>query len=384
MKIINETKEISLYVHVPFCKQKCFYCDFPSYATLESLMEDYVEALCTEIEEKAKGYKIKSIFIGGGTPSYLETHQIKKVLKCISKLNLMENMEFSMECNPGALEEEKLIAMFEGGVNRISMGLQAVQDELLKSIGRIHTFNQFKENFKLARKIGFNNINIDLMFGLPNQKVSQWKETLETIAKISPDHISAYSLIIEEGTCFYKMWNNDKLVLPSEDDEREMYEITKGILKEYGYNQYEISNYSKDGYECEHNKVYWRCMPYIGVGSSSSSFMDGYRFKNINDVKQYIENINSNISVEEEREENSKEDNIEEFMFMGLRLTEGINKNEFKSRFGIDISSIYREVIDKNILVGLIEENNERLFLTEKGIELSNKVMSEFILDKEY
>ena len=174
---------------------------------------------------------------------------------------------------------------------------------------------------------------------------------METIAKINPEHISAYSLIIEEGTCFYKMWNEDKLILPSEDDEREMYEITKGVLKEYGYNQYEISNYSKEGYECEHNKVYWRCMPYLGVGSSSSSFMDNYRFKNINNIKKYIENISLKSSVEEERRQNSKEDNIEEFMFMGLRLIEGIDKNEFKARFGINITSIYKDVIDKNILV---------------------------------
>lgn len=382
MKNIKENQGISLYIHIPFCKQKCFYCDFPSYANLKSLMEDYVEALCKEIEEKANGYLIKSIFIGGGTPSYLETHQIKKVLNCISRLNLMEDMEFSMECNPGTLEEEKLITMFEGGVNRISMGLQAIQDTLLKDIGRIHTFKQFEENFKLARKVGFKNINIDLMFGLPNQKVSQWKETLETIAKINPQHISAYSLIIEEGTCFYKMWNEDKLILPCEDDEREMYEITKGVLKEHGYNQYEISNYSKEGYECEHNKVYWRCLPYLGVGSSSSSFMDGYRFKNIDNVKKYIENIKINNTVEEERKENSKEDNIEEFMFMGLRLLEGIDKNEFKARFGINITSIYGDIIDKNILDSLMREENNKMFLTEKGIELSNKVMSEFILDK--
>lgn len=382
MEKIKEDKEISLYVHVPFCKQKCFYCDFPSYATLETLMENYVDALCKEIDEKAKGYLIKSIFIGGGTPSYLEVNQIEKVLKHISRLNLKKDMEFSMECNPGTLEKEKLVAMFEGGVNRISMGLQAVQDGLLKDIGRIHTFRQFEENFKLAREVGFNNINIDLMFGLPNQEVSEWKETLETISKISPEHISAYSLIIEEGTCFYKMYNDDKLKLPSEDDEREMYEITKDVLKEYGYNQYEISNYSKDGFECEHNKVYWRCLPYLGLGSSSSSFMDGYRFKNIDNVKKYIDNMILNEVVEEDREENSKEDNIEEFMFMGLRLIEGIDKNEFKARFGINIVSIYKDIIDKNIMDGLLMECGYRLLLTEKGLELSNKVMSEFILDK--
>lgn len=382
MKNTKVNKEMSLYVHIPFCKQKCFYCDFPSYATLESLMEEYVEALCKEIEEKANEYLIKSIFIGGGTPSYLENHQIRKILKSISKLNLSKDMEFSMECNPGTLEEEKLITMFEGGVNRISMGLQAVQDNLLKGIGRIHTFNEFKENFNIARKVGFKNINIDLMFGLPNQSVQEWKETLETISKMSPEHISAYSLIIEEGTCFYKMWDEDKLKLPSEDEEREMYEITKAILKKYEYNQYEISNYSKEGYECKHNKVYWKCLPYLGVGSSSSSFMGGYRFKNINNVKKYIENINLNQSVEEEKEENSKEDNIEEFMFMGLRLLEGIDKDEFKSRFGINIASIYKDKIDKNIKDLLMEDKNNKIFLTDKGIELSNKVMSEFILDK--
>ena len=379
---MKNLKEISLYVHVPFCKQKCFYCDFPSYSGLEDLREDYVEALCKEIEDKAQGYLIKSIFIGGGTPSYLETHQIEKMLNSISKLNFSKDMEFSMECNPGALEEDKLLTMINGGVNRISMGLQAVQDGLLKKIGRIHTFKEFEENFNLARKVGFKNINVDLMFGLPNQTVAEWKETLETIAKIGPNHISAYSLIIEEGTSFYKMWDEDKLILPVEDDEREMYEMTKDILKKYGYNQYEISNYAKKGYECEHNKVYWKCLPYLGVGSSSSSFMDGYRFKNINNVKQYIDYINLKNNAEEERIENSLEDNIEEFMFMGLRLVEGIDKDEFKCRFGINIESIYKDIIVKNTIEGLLKEENNKIFLTEKGLELSNKVMSELILDK--
>lgn len=377
---MKNLKEVALYIHIPFCKQKCFYCDFPSYASLDHLKDDYVDALCKEIEEKVIDYKIKSIFIGGGTPSYLETNQIYKLLKTISKLNLTENMEFTMECNPGALEKEKLETMINGGVNRISMGLQAVQNSLLKDIGRIHSFKQFEENFNLAREVGFKNINVDLMFGLPNQKVDEWVESLETIARLNPEHISAYSLIIEEGTAFYKLWERNKLILPSEDDERNMYSITKKILKEHGYNQYEISNYAKPGYECYHNKVYWQCNDYLGVGSASSSFIDGKRIKNIEDVKAYIEKINNNESIIEEIIENSKEDNMEEFIFMGLRMNKGISINEFKERFGIEIYSIYKDIIEKNINKNLLVLEKDNLRLTDKGIELSNSVMSDFIL----
>ncbi len=377
---MEKKKELSLYIHIPFCKQKCFYCDFPSYASIDYLKSDYVEALCKEIEEKAIKYKIKSIFIGGGTPSYLETEEIIKILNSINKLDLSEDIEFTMECNPGALKEEKLRAMLNGGVNRISMGLQAVQNSLLKDIGRIHSFKQFEENFNLARQIGFKNINVDLMFGLPNQKVEEWKESLETIARMNPEHISAYSLIIEEGTAFYKLWERNKLILPSEEEEREMYVITKNILKNYGYHQYEISNYSKLGSECYHNKVYWKSDEYLGLGSASTSFIDGKRIKNIENVKDYIDKINSGEDVIDDIYVNTLEDNMEEFVFMGLRMIEGINVNEFNKRFGVTIEGIYKEVIDKNINKKLLVLENDRLRLTEKGIELSNSVMSDFIL----
>ncbi|MDV4150096.1 radical SAM family heme chaperone HemW [Clostridium sp. AL.422] len=377
---MDKKKELSLYIHIPFCKQKCFYCDFPSYASIDYLREDYVDALCKEIEDKASKYIIKSIFIGGGTPSYLETKEIVKLLKSINKLNLTENMEFTMECNPGALEEEKLKAILNGGVNRISMGLQAVQNSLLKDIGRIHSYKQFEENFNLARKVGFKNINVDLMFGLPNQKVDEWKESLEVIARLNPEHISAYSLIIEEGTAFYKLWEKDKLILPSEDEERTMYEITKGILTKYGYHQYEISNYSKEGFECYHNKVYWKSDEYLGLGSASTSFIDGKRIKNIENVKEYIDKINSGEEVIEETTINTLEDSMEEFVFMGLRILSGISVSEFKERFGVNIESIYKEVIDKNINKKLLVLENDKLRLTEKGVELSNSVMSDFIL----
>ena len=377
---MEKKKELSLYIHIPFCKQKCFYCDFPSYASIDYLKRDYVEALCKEIEEKAIKYKIKSIFIGGGTPSYLETEEISKILNSINKLDLSEDIEFTMECNPGALKEEKLRAMLNGGVNRISMGLQAVQNSLLKDIGRIHSFKQFEENFNLARQIGFKNINVDLMFGLPNQKVEEWKESLETIARMNPEHISAYSLIIEEGTAFYKLWERNKLILPSEEEEREMYVITKNILKNHGYHQYEISNYSKIGRECYHNKVYWKSDEYLGLGSASTSFIDGKRIKNIENVKDYIDKINSGEDVIDDIYVNTLEDNMEEFVFMGLRMIEGINVNEFNKRFGVTIEGIYKEVIDKNINKKLLVLENDRLRLTEKGIELSNSVMSDFIL----
>lgn len=377
---MEKKKELSLYIHIPFCKQKCFYCDFPSYASIDYLKSDYVEALCKEIEEKAIKYKIKSIFIGGGTPSYLETEEIIKILNSINKLDLSEDIEFTMECNPGALKEEKLRAMLNGGVNRISMGLQAVQNSLLKDIGRIHSFKQFEENFNLARQIGFKNINVDLMFGLPNQKVEEWKESLETIARMNPEHISAYSLIIEEGTAFYKLWERNKLILPSEEEEREMYVITKNILKNYGYHQYEISNYSKVGSECYHNKVYWKSDEYLGLGSASTSFIDGKRIKNIENVKDYIDKINSGEDVIDDIYVNTLEDSMEEFVFMGLRMIEGINVNEFNKRFGVTIEGIYKEVIDKNINKKLLVLENDRLRLTEKGIELSNSVMSDFIL----
>lgn len=377
---MENKKELSLYIHIPFCKQKCFYCDFPSYASIDYLREDYVKALCKEIEEKAIDYKIKSIFIGGGTPSYLETKEIAKLLKTISKLDLEEGMEFTMECNPGALAEEKLKTMIEGGVNRVSMGLQAVQNSLLKDIGRIHTFKEFTENFNLARKVGFKNINVDLMFGLPNQSFDEWKESLETIADLNPEHISAYSLIVEEGTAFYKLWERNKLILPTEEDERRMYSETKEILKAKGYHQYEISNYSKEGYECYHNKVYWESKNYLGVGSASTSFIDGKRIKNIENVKAYIDGIMEGKSIVLEENENSKEDNIEEFVFMGLRMIEGISKEEFKRRFKSDIYEIYNKEIEKNIENGLLLEVGDRLKLTEKGIEFSNLVMSDFIL----
>ncbi|KJZ82757.1 MULTISPECIES: radical SAM family heme chaperone HemW [Clostridium] len=374
-------KEMSLYIHIPFCKQKCLYCDFPSYAGKESLINEYIRALNEEILRKCSKYKIASIFVGGGTPSYLNEINLESLLKTINLLDFKDDFEFTIECNPGTLNEEKLVLMKNYNVNRISMGLQTTNDNLLKEIGRIHSFEEFKKNYNQARKAGFENINVDLMFGLPNQHMKDWKASLEDVMSLEPDHISAYSLIIEEGTCFYNLYNNDKLNIPNEEEERSMYLFTKGFLEDYGYNQYEISNYAKVNKECFHNKVYWKCNEYLGLGVSASSFVDEKRFKNIDDIKIYIEKINNNEDVTEEIHVNNINDDMEEFMFMGLRMIEGINLKTFKKRFGKDVFDIYDEVIKNNIKKGLLVVDSEKLYLSEKGIELSNYVMSDFILN---
>lgn len=374
-------KEMSLYIHIPFCKQKCLYCDFPSYAGKESLINEYIRALNEEILRKCSKYKIASIFVGGGTPSYLNEINLESLLKTINLLDFKDEFEFTIECNPGTLNEEKLALMKNYNVNRISMGLQTTNDNILKEIGRIHSFEEFKKNYNQARKAGFKNINVDLMFGLPNQNMKDWKVSLEDVMSLEPDHISAYSLIIEEGTCFYNLYNNDKLNIPNEEEERSMYLFTKGFLKDYGYNQYEISNYAKANKECFHNKVYWKCNEYLGLGVSASSFVDEKRFKNIDDIKIYIEKINNNEDVTEEIHVNNINDDMEEFMFMGLRMIEGINLKIFKKKFGKDVFDIYDEVIKNNIKKGLLVVDSEKLYLSEKGIELSNYVMSDFILN---
>ncbi|WP_297437323.1 radical SAM family heme chaperone HemW [uncultured Clostridium sp.] len=373
-------KNISLYVHIPFCDQKCHYCDFPSFAGKGDLKDKYIEMLSKEIDNTSKNYIIDTIFVGGGTPSSLSAEQLEKVLSKIGEFDFADNIEFTVECNPGSITKEKLDVMKKYGVNRISMGLQAVQNTLLKDIGRIHSYEVFKENFKLARECGFDNINVDLMFGLPNQKVSEWKESLEMICSLEPEHISAYSLIIEEGTRFERLYEADKLKLPNEDDEREMYHIAKEILCENGFNQYEISNYAKENLECRHNIAYWKMENWLGVGSAASSYMDGKRFTNHSSIEEYISSIENGENQKAENTTNTENENIEEFMFMGLRLIDGISEDDFEMRFKKKIDDVYGDKISRFIKEGLLIRENRKLYLSESGIEYSNKVMSEMLL----
>lgn len=378
---------IALYIHIPFCKSKCLYCDFPSFCGMEGSMLEYSKALSKEIDSIQESYnsldvQISSIFIGGGTPTYLSLEGWNLIKNSIDKLNKTEDLEFTVEGNPGTFELDKLNLLKAMGVNRLSMGLQAWQNELLKKIGRIHSIEDFLNSYKMARTLGFENINVDLMFGLPNQSNLQWEETLKNVININPEHISCYSLILEEGTPFMKMYEEDKITLISEDVERNMYDETLNLLKKAGYNHYEISNFSKKDKECRHNIVYWSMKEYIGCGASAHSFFNGRRYSNEKEVQEYINKINEHGSAISEIHENTEKDNIEEFIFMGLRKLTGISIIEFSKLYKRDIYELYGDVINKYISQGLLATNNERIWLTTKGIPISNTVMSDFILDK--
>jgi len=372
-------KGISLYIHIPFCKQKCLYCDFPSFGGSEALMIGYAEALSKEIK-KIPEKKINTIFIGGGTPTYLCLEGWKIIKNSIDKLCKDDSIEFTVEANPGTIDKEKLIFFKELGVNRISMGLQAVQNSLLKRLGRVHTIEQFKESYNLARECGFSNINVDIMFGLPGQSLEDLVETLRDIIALNPEHISCYSLIVEEGTPFYKMYEEGKLVLPDEDLERDMYRTAVNMLEEGGYFQYEISNFSKKGKESRHNLVYWNLGDYIGCGSGAHSYFEGKRFNNEVQIEKYIQRMKNEHSAVVEEYKNSSKDDMEEFMFMGLRKLEGVSERDFSERFKMNINLVYGKVIDKYIKQGLLIRADDRVFLTSRGIEISNTVMAEFIL----
>ncbi|KOA21247.1 oxygen-independent coproporphyrinogen-III oxidase-like protein YqeR [Clostridium homopropionicum DSM 5847] len=374
-------RDISLYIHIPFCKQKCLYCDFPSYGCKENLMLSYAKALSKEIDS-LRDMNMKTIFIGGGTPTYLSLEAWNIIKKSIDCLKKDKETEFTVECNPGTIDKDKLSLFKSMGVNRLSIGLQAVQDEHLKQLGRIHSYKEFLDTFTLVRDFGFNNVNIDLIFGIPNQSLEQWKETLKEVTCLSPEHISCYSLIIEEGTAFYELEKLDKIILPSEDIEREMYWYTLEYLNKKGYGQYEISNFAKSNFQCRHNMVYWNLQEYIGCGSAAHSYYEGYRYSNHNKIEDYIRLINKNGDAIIDRSKNTVQADMEEFIFMGLRKIQGILLEEFSGRFHMSIYKIYGDIIEKYKNNGLLIEKEGYLALSQKGIEISNVIMSDFIQDR--
>lgn len=384
-----------IYIHIPFCVRKCYYCDFLSGPADKETIDKYVKALINEIDyygglygKEGDDISVSSIFFGGGTPSILEGIYIEEIVnKLKSSFSIEENAEITIECNPGTANEEKLKRYKEIGINRLSIGLQSADDEELKSIGRIHTYEEFLSIYHSARGVGFDNINIDLMSALPNQTLDSYKDTLHKIINLSPEHISAYSLILEEGTCLYE--TIDKLEkegkstgLPDEDTERNMYYETKRILEENGYFRYETSNYAKKGYECKHNVAYWRRIDYIGMGIGAASCMDGVRMKNICDIQGYIQiEQTPNSCVEQsETEVLTKEDKMAEFMFLGLRMVDGVSVKEFEEEFCEDFNTIYGGITKKHIDDGLLVRNGENIRLTELGMDVSNMVMSSYIL----
>lgn len=327
-----------------------------------------------------KERKISTVFIGGGTPSVLRPDLMGEILLALHENFFMEkDAEISMEANPGTLTKEKLETYRKAGVNRLSIGLQSPKEEELKLLGRIHTYREFLESYEMARNAGFSNINVDLMCALPGQTYENWMENLKTVAELGPEHISAYSLIVEEGTPFAKR----NLDLPDEDTEYRMYEDTAPFLKEYGYDQYEISNYAKPGRECRHNVGYWKRTDYLGLGLGAASLMGAERFSNISDRMEYLEKSREPDFPENVRTERTSlciEDAMAEFMFLGLRMTKGVKKTEFETCFGCSPEKIYGTVIEKHKKLGLLEEADERIFLTRKGIHVSNPVMADFLL----
>lgn len=375
---------LGLYIHVPFCAQKCNYCDFNSYKIEEKNQKtDYLISIRKEMElykEEFKNKEFTSVFLGGGTPSILTPEELTTLMENIySNFNIGKDAEITMECNPGTLDKAKLKAIKSLGINRLSMGLQVTQDHHLKYIGRIHTYEQFEKNYKDAIEVGINNINVDLMYSLPNQSFDEWKETLNKIINLNPSHISAYSLILEEGTKFYDMYLNKEFELNDEEVDINIYNYTIDTLCKNGYHQYEISNYSKEGYECKHNIVYWQCDNYLGLGPGASGYINNYRYSNICDIKGYNKCLEYDKRPIEEKNILSKKDEMEEFIFMGLRMNKGINLDEFYKRFNIDFKHRYNDILGKLKNLNLIIEQNNNIILTQRGREISNTVFVEFI-----
>ena len=380
-------KELAIYVHLPFCVQKCRYCDFLSGPRHLDKIDEYLDMLLIEISqyrELIKEYQVRSIFLGGGTPSILNINQISRVMSALWDVIgewVMKDAEVTIESNPGTLTEEKLNTYLDLGINRISMGLQSTFNDELKNLGRIHTYEEFLEGYRLARKAGFKNINIDLMSGLPNQSLEKWETTLARIIELNPEHISAYSLIIEEGTNFYDQYGTEEgeKALPDEELDRLMYQKTKELLSAAGYQRYEISNYAKPGYESRHNCSYWTGIDYLGIGLGASSLIQKNRYRNEENMACYLKTLVQNKAVRQLEETLDKQSEIEEYMILGLRMMQGVSKSEFSKRFGETMDMKYGEVLARLNSLELIVEKDDRVCLTEKGIDVSNEIFTMFM-----
>jgi len=376
-------KPISLYIHIPFCKSKCYYCDFNSFSGLENLIDEYFEALNKELTsyiDQLKGYTVKSVFFGGGTPSYVKADYICNFLKaCKENLDFDSNAEITIEANPGTLDEGKLIKYHNAGINRLSIGLQACQNHLLNEIGRIHVLEDFDRNLNLARKCGFNNISADLIFGLPGQSFNEWAETLDYVIEKKLEHISCYSLTIEEGTVIEKKISEGIIEPVDEELDRRMYHYAVEKLKQNDYVHYEISNFAFKGRESRHNIAYWILQDYIGFGAGAHSYFQKRRFNNIYDVKNYISSLKGKLEIIENVCEIDKKTEISEYIILGLRMINGINLKQLEEIYDFNIYKEHGERIKKLMERGLLDIRNNYMMLTSKGLDLANQVMVEFI-----
>ena len=387
-----EQKKIELYIHIPFCQQKCAYCDFLSAPADADVRRRYAEALIEEINIKSQAfenYSVPTIFIGGGTPSMLAGVHIAQIMEAVyASFSVEKTAEITIECNPGTLDKEKALHYKHAGINRISLGLQSVHDRELQLLGRIHTYEQFLTSYDLVRKAGFENVNVDLMSGLPGQTFADWQSSLKKVVSLQPEHISAYGLIIEEGTPFYERFGADErrreegvtpLFLPTEEAEREMYGWTEEYLSRHGYHHYEISNYARPGRECIHNIGYWRRENYLGLGLGSASLVENERFSNTSDLDIYLRGEAWRQKTIREHIILDRKAQMEEFMFLGLRMMKGVSRAEFKNCFGVELEGVYGTVIAELCKKGLVKQQEGYLSLTKEGLSVSNYVMSEFL-----
>ena len=401
-------KKLEIYVHIPFCAKKCAYCDFLSFPVNMRMRREYTDKLLEEIRIQSsfvREYQVDTIFLGGGTPSVLDVTDITAIMETLKEhYDIAPDAEITIEVNPGTVKMEGLVAYREAGINRVSMGLQSADDTELRYLGRIHTYDEFLKSFQRVRMAGFTNVNVDLISAIPGQTPESWRNTLKKTAMLKPEHISAYSLIVEEGTPFYDRYGGHvemesyemspeerrRLMalpdLPDEDTEREMYYMTRNCLAEQGYERYEISNYARPGFECRHNVGYWTGTGYLGLGLGASSYLEGCRFHNTSDFQSYVsahfdDEAEFCQALRQDMEQLSVKSKMEEFMFLGLRLTRGVSVEGFITRFGQSIRNVYGGVIDKLEREGLLEHKNGYYHLTERGLDLSNYAMSLFLLD---
>lgn len=387
-------KDLGLYIHIPFCAKKCDYCDFKSFENKGNLIDEYIKWLNYEIKSIGESNKndftsnldslinLKTIYIGGGTPSFINSNYIKMLLETIkNNFQMDKNVEITIEVNPGTITREKLKDYKEAGINRLSIGSQSTIDRILKEIGRIHTYSDIINTYNLARSMNFNNINLDLMIGLPKQTIDDVISSINDILKMNPEHISVYSLILEEGTKFYEKWEKNELILPNDEEERSMYWTVKKMLEKAGYIHYEISNFSKPGFESKHNLDCWKQEEYIGVGVAVHSYTNNIRYSNINNIEQYIQNYKNGSELDNLvfHEKQNMQNKMKEYMILGLRKIEGIHIQEFKRKFGNNPIMLFKKELDKLVKEDLIEIDGDIIKLTFKGLDLANLVWEEFI-----
>lgn len=387
---------LELYIHIPFCVSKCGYCDFLSFPADDNSVRDYIIALRKELRMRAQEAKddlVVSVFIGGGTPTSISAFYITGILKDVKEYyHLAPNAEISIEANPGTLSLEKMTRYKNAGVNRVSIGLQSANAETLKRLGRIHTYEDFLTSYEYCRRAGITDINVDLMCGIPGQSVKEWADTLKKVVMLHPKHISAYSLMVEEGTPFGDLYGTDELrrqrgedpeSLPTEEEERQMVHMAQSYLESHGYHRYEISNYAQKGYECRHNVGYWKRVPYLGIGLGASSLYREVRMRNEEKIPDYIGKIDRGAFPVAESAPVSRREQIEEYMFLGLRLTEGISREDFSETFEVEVEALYGSVIKRLCAQKLLEAREGWIYLTGRGTDVSNYVLAQFLLPKE-